>query len=118
MEEVLLDPFNKLKPSTIYMSQFHSHLSDEIDQDAINTTTHLHINLQFLLTKKIIYPFLINMWDHTDGCAYQYCCASAIYLLSCIALEFSRTIDRAEGAPGHGKYLVDVLNYRNKCMHK
>ena len=56
------------------------------------------------------------MWDQTDGCENQHLCASAIYLLSCIALEFSIIVDRAVGAPGHVKDVVDGLNYRDKRM--
>ena len=58
------------------------------------------------------------MWDHTDGCAKQYCCETAIYLLSCLALEFSIILDRAAAAPEHGKYVVDGLNAREKRMPK
>ena len=51
MEGVALDNFNKLKPSTIPMAQFHSHLSDEDDQDARTTATYLLILIQFIITK-------------------------------------------------------------------
>ena len=118
MEGVALDNFNKLKPYTIPLAQFHSHLSDESDQDASTTTAHLRIILQFVLTKQMIAPFLTTMWYHTDGYANHYCCASAIYLLLCIASHFSIIIDRSIGAPRHGKYVVDVLNDREKCMRK
>ena len=53
MEVDALEKFNKLKPSTIPMEEFHSGLPDEIDQDAINTATHLHIIRRFLLAKQI-----------------------------------------------------------------
>ena len=85
-------------------------------QDARTTTTYLRILLRFILTKTMISPFLTTMWDHTDGCAKQYCFASAIYLLSCITLEFSIIIDRAVGAPGNGKDVVYGLNTRYKLM--
>ena len=58
------------------------------------------------------------MWDYTDGCTKQYHCASAIYLLSCIYLEFSIIIYRAVGAPEHGRYVVDGMNDRDKRMFK
>ena len=64
MEGVALDHFNILKPSTIPMAQFHSRLSDEIDQDAITTVTYLCIILKFILTKKRISPLLTTMLDH------------------------------------------------------
>ena len=94
MEGVALDHSNKLKPSTIPMTQFNSSLSDESDQDAITTATHLCIIIQFILTNKTIYPYLTTIWDHTDGCANQYRCEKDIYLLSCIALECSIIIER------------------------
>ena len=51
MEGVTLDHFNKLKPSTIPMAQFHSQLSDESDHDARTTATNLLILIQFIITK-------------------------------------------------------------------
>ena len=54
MEGVALENFNKLKPSTIPMAQFHSHLYDEIDKDASITATHLRIILRCLITKEMI----------------------------------------------------------------
>ena len=58
----------------------------------------------------LIAPFLSIMQDYTDGCANQYCFVSDIYILICIALEFYIIIDRAVGAPGNVKYVVDGLN--------
>ena len=86
MEGVALDHFEKLKPPTIPMAQFNSHLSDESYQDASTIATHLCIILQFIITKGMIAPFLKTMWDHTYCCAKQDHCASAIYLLSCLDL--------------------------------
>ena len=80
MEVFVIENFKKLKPSTIPMAQFYSHLSDESDQDASNNATRLRILLQFFLIKKIIYPILTTMWDHTGGCAKQYFFAPAIYI--------------------------------------
>ena len=88
MEGVALEHFNKLKLYSIPMSQFHSLLSDKIDQDSSTNATYFSILHQFLLTKQVIAPFLTTMWKHTDGCAKQYCCVSAIYLISCLALNF------------------------------
>ena len=66
----------------------------------------------------MIAPFLKTMWDHRDGRANQYCCASSIYLLSCLALEFSIIIDISLGAHGHEKYVFDGLNAIEKQMLK
>ena len=54
MERVTLDHFNKLKPFTISMEQFHSNLSDENYQDASTYVTHFRIILKFILTKGVI----------------------------------------------------------------
>ena len=100
------------------MVNFNSLLSDEIDQDASTTVTHLCIILQFLLTKEMIYPYLTTMWDHMDGGAKQYRCASYIYLLSCFSLEFSIIIDRSVRSPGYGGNVIDYMNARDKHMLK
>ena len=107
-----------MKAPTIPIAQFHSHLSGVSYQDASTTATYLHIILQFFLTKEMINPFLTAMWDHMDGYVNQYCCASAIYILSCIALEFSVIIDISVVAPVHGKDMDVGINSRDKRMLK
>lgn len=55
------------------------------------------------------------IWDHTtDGCAKQYRRGNAIYLLSVWAQTYHVVIDRAVGAPGHGKDIVDGINATDK----
>ena len=66
----------------------------------------------------MIYPFLTTIFDHTDGFEKQYYCEYAIYLLSCLSLECYIIVDREVGSPGHGKYVVDDMNDRNKHMLK
>ena len=61
--------------------------------------------------------------EETDGCAKQYRCASAINLLSMLPMKYNIVIDRAVGAPGHGKDVVDGLNalderYLKQCMFR
>ena len=63
-----------------------------------------------------------NLYCNSDGCAKQYRCANAIYYLSALAYKYGIIIDRAIGAPGHGKDIVDGLNavdkqYLKFCMH-
>ena len=114
MEGVALEHFNKLKPSTIPMEQLRCHLSDGSDQDYSTTVTHIFILIKFLLTKNILALFLTTMWYHTDGCANQYRCASAIYLLSCLSVKFCFIIDRPVGTPGNVKHVIDGLNARGE----
>ena len=47
---------------------------------------------------------------NTDGCADQYRCASAIYLMSVMSQCDSVIVDHCISAPGHGKILVDGHN--------
>eukprot|EP00957_Ditylum_brightwellii_P162192 12350079-Ditylum_brightwellii.AAC.1 len=55
-------------------------------------------------------------WEETDGCAKQYRCATAMYLLALISVRFNMVIDRAVGAPGHGKDIVDGLSATDKAF--
>lgn len=54
------------------------------------------------------------MFENTDGCTKQYRCGTACFLLSLLAFTHQIVIDRAIGAPGHGKDIVDGLNATDK----
>jgi hypothetical protein len=54
------------------------------------------------------------MLDDTDGCAKQYGYATALFLLTLLSCVHNVAIDRAVGAPGHGKDIVDGLNTADK----
>ena len=49
-----------------------------------------------------------------DGCAEQYRCVTAIYLLSIFSHAYNIIIDCGVGAPGHGRELFYGLNATNK----
>ena len=53
---------------------------------------------------------LIIIWVNTDGCAEQYICASALYLMSVLSQRDSIKFDQGISAPGHDKELVDGIN--------
>lgn len=92
---------------------FHSHFSDASRQDA--ATTHAHMTVLFEHLKEVGELCAgLTVWDDTDGCGKQYRCGTAIYLLSVLACTYGITIDRAIGAPGHGKDFVDGLNATDK----
>ena len=57
---------------------------------------------------------LSKIWENTDGCAEQYRCASALYLMSVISQTYSLIIDRGIIAPGHGKEVVGGINAVDK----
>ena len=50
------------------------------------------------------------MWYQTDGCAKQYICSIAYYLMSYLSTSCQIVLDRAVDTPGHGKYVVDGFN--------
>ena len=59
------------------------------------------------------------IWENTDGCAYQYICASKIYLMSDMYQCYSVITDCGIIVPGQGKEVIDGLNEINKhCIHK
>ena len=55
-----------------------------------------------------------TIWENTDGCAEQYRCASALYLMSVMSQTYSIIIDRGISAPEHGKEVFDGLNAVDK----
>ena len=58
------------------------------------------------------------MLETTDGCLKQYHCGTAMYFLSLLASSFNVVMNRAIGAPGHRKDIVDGLNAVTKYFFK
>ena len=50
------------------------------------------------------------MQDQIDGCAKQYCCSIAYYLMSYLSKSYQIVLDRAVDTPGNGKDVVDGFN--------
>ena len=84
MEVFVLEHLNKLQPFTIPMANFIIvYLMKGIRMPEL--LQHIFVLFFYLfLQKKMTYPFLTTMWDHTDGCTKQYLCATATYILPCI----------------------------------
>ena len=61
--------------------EFYLHLSDSKLQNAASTTAHIYILLAKVFEKKQMIRGR-TMWDQTDGCAKQYMCSIAYYLMS------------------------------------
>jgi hypothetical protein len=96
------------------LMEMHSHFLDTSRHDARTMLTHLKVLLDYLFkTYSIQQGWLVL--DDTDRCAKQYRSATALYLLSLIAVTYRIVYDRAIGAPGHGKDEVDGLNAVDKC---
>ena len=92
---------------------FHSFLSDDIKQDADTTTEHSNSLIELLKNKKLM-STLSTIWENTDGCADQYRCATALYIMSVLSQYYSIIFDRGISAPGHSKYVVGSLNSSGK----
>ena len=54
------------------------------------------------------------MQNQTDGCAKQYRCSIAYYLMSYLSKSYQIVINRAVDTPGHGKDVVDGFNAAQK----
>ena len=51
-----------------------------------------------------------TVWYQTDGCAKQYRCSIAYYLMSYLSTSSQIVLDKAVDTPGHGKYVVYGFN--------
>ena len=89
--------------------EFYLHLSDSKLQNAATTTAHLHTLLEKVFEKKQMIRGGI-MWDQTYGCANQYMCSIAYYLMSYLSKSYHIVLDRAVYTPDHGKDVVDGFN--------
>ena len=54
------------------------------------------------------------MWDKIYGCAKQYRCSIAYYLMPFLSTSYQIVLNRAVDTPGHGIYVVDGFN----AVHK
>ena len=70
--------------------------------------------ISLLKNKQVSTTSLSTIWENTDGCAEQYRCASALYLMSVMSQTYSIIIYRSISAPGHGKEVVYGLNAVDK----
>ena len=57
---------------------------------------------------------IITIWKNTDGCAEQYGCTTALYLLSMLAHAYNLIINCGVGSPLHGREVVNSLNATEK----
>ena len=60
---------------------FHYFLYDDSKQDDSTTTAHSKYFISFLKEEKLFTTSFSTIWENTDGCAEQYRCESALYLI-------------------------------------
>ena len=59
---------------------------------------------------QLLFAYLTNILENTNGCAEKYGCSNALYLLSMLAHAYNIIIDCVVRSPGHGSEFVDGLN--------
>ena len=84
---------NSTTPSRQRHAVFHSFLYDDRKQDAVTTTAHIDRLISLIKEKTLLTTSLSTIWESTDGCAKQYICASALYLMSVMSQCYSVIID-------------------------
>ena len=72
--------------------------------------------MELLQNRKVLMIKKSPIWENIDGCAEQYICATALYLLSMLSHKYNITIGRGVVTPGHGKDIVYGLNATDKIF--
>ena len=92
------------------MQYFTLFLSDDSKKDAATNNANRKRLISLLKNQQLLTTSLSTILENADGCAEQYICASALYLMSLISQTYSIIIDRVISVPGHGKEVVCGLN--------
>ena len=91
------------------LREFHLHLSDSKLKNAATTTARLYKLLARMVEKKKMIRGW-TMWDQTGGCAKQYSCSIAYYMMSFLSKSYKIVLGIAVDTIGHGKDVVDGFN--------
>ena len=94
------------KHATSTQLSYHCYLSDDKRQDARTT----YINTVHMIKKLRSEGYLekgTTLWEQMDGCAKQYRCGTALYLMSVISMMYDIKVNRMISAPSHGKAICD-----------
>ena len=96
--------------SCTHHAVFHSILSDKSEQDSDTTDSHIKQIIDIFKISRCLGSGHSNIWDNTEGCAENYRCSTALYLLSILSQSFNIIIDHGISVPGHKREVVDNLN--------
>ena len=129
IEDIVLEHFNELPQTRIISSTkscprhavFHYFLLEDRKQYAANNTKHSKHLIKLLKGRKVLESSLSTIWENTVGCADQYRCESALYLMPVLSQCYLVINDRGISKTGHVKELVNGLNaiekrYINQLM--
>ena len=89
---------------------FHSYFSDDNKQDSTTTSAHRKQITELLQNRQLLFVDIIKIWGNTDGCAEQYQCETALYLISILTHAYIIIINHSVGASVHVRKVVDGLN--------
>ena len=70
--------------------------------------------LNQLFYLRILVCVMSTVWEDTDGCANQYRCDLAIFLMTVLLTSYGIIIYRAMNAQGHGNNVVNEINATDK----
>jgi hypothetical protein len=102
------------KPAETTM-EMHSHFFNNSQQNAVTTHFQKGAELDYMVRNAMMWKGSI-WFDNCNGCAKQYHCDMALYLLLNLAFANKIIVDRMVGAPGHGKGEVDLFNAIDKQL--
>ena len=96
LEHFIALPQTEIKSSTKPCPShavFPFFLSDDRKQYVATTNAHRKLLIGILKEQKVLTSTLSTIWENTDGCAEQYRCAFALYLISVLSQCYSIIID-------------------------
>ena len=75
----------------------------------------------FHILNKLFYSGILvcvmsTLLEDTNGCAKQYRCDLAIYLMTVLSYSYGIITDRAINAQGHGNNVVNGLNAKGQTL--
>ena len=89
-------------------------MPDDSKQDDTNIAAHSKQIIELIQNRKISFSELSTMWENTDGCAEQYICDTALYLLSMLAQTYNIIIYRVFDNQDMAEILFMVLMLQKK----
>ena len=74
-------------------------LYDDSKHYSVTTALHSKLIIELLLNRTVLFSGMSNIWENAYIRVEQYCCATALYILSMLAHAYNIIIDRGVGSP-------------------
>ena len=91
-----IDPGNNKEKS-----EFHSYITDNNEQYACDSHAHMFHIFKTFLESGILVSGVSTVWEDKNGCAKQYMCALAVYLMTVLSSSYGIIIDCAINVTNH-----------------